>query len=287
MTSAERIDEYSYIPSESGFYQEEIKPPTNWPMEGKIQFENYKLRYREELQPVLKGINLTIHSRKKIGIIGRTGAGKSSIFQALFRLIDKSTTDGKILIDGIDINRICLNDLRSILNIIPQSPVLFSNTLRYNLDPFRHYTDEQLWNALEAVQLKTKIDKFNEKLNIQIAEYGSNFSVGECQLICVARAILKQSKILLIDEATAHVDTKTDELIQQILREKFINQTIITIAHRLNTIMDSDKIVVMNDGVIAEYGTPTEILNKQNQLFPDMNNDNVLSPISKDDAVTC
>jgi ATP-binding cassette subfamily C (CFTR/MRP) protein 4 len=274
MTSAERIDEYSHIPPESGFYQEEIKPPTNWPMEGKIEFENYKLRYREELQPVLKGINLTIHPRKKIGIIGRTGAGKSSIFQALFRLIDKSTTDGRIFIDNIDINKISLNDLRIILNIIPQSPVLFSNTLRYNLDPFRNYTDEQLWNALEAVQLKTKIEKFNEKLNIQIAEYGSNFSVGECQLICVARAILKPSKILLIDEATAHVDTKTDQLIQQILREKFHNQTIITIAHRINTIMDSDLIVVMNNGIIEQYGTPTEIISKQNQLLDEINNDN-------------
>jgi ATP-binding cassette subfamily C (CFTR/MRP) protein 4 len=281
MTSAERIDEYSCIPSESNFYKGESEPPINWPTEGAIQFENYKLKYRSELQPVLKGINLNIVPRNKIGIIGRTGAGKSSIFQALFRLTDKSTIDGQILIDGIDISTISLNDLRSIFNIIPQSPVLFSNTLRYNLDPFRHYTDQQLWDALEAVQLKTKIEKLKEKLNIQIAEYGSNFSVGECQLICVARAILKQSKILLIDEATAHVDTKTDELIQQILREKFMNQTIITIAHRLNTIMDSDKIVVMNDGIVVQYETPTELLTKQNQLLADMHIGNELSPILK------
>jgi ABC-type multidrug transport system fused ATPase/permease subunit len=280
MTSAERIDEYSYTPPESNFYKGESEPPLNWPTEGAIQFENYKLRYRPELEPVLKGINLKIVPQNKIGIIGRTGAGKSSIFQALFRLTDKSTTDGQILIDGIDISTISLNDLRSILNIIPQSPVLFNNTLRYNLDPFKHYTDQQLWNALEAVQLKTKIEKLENKLNIQIAEYGSNFSVGECQLICVARAILKQSQILLIDEATAHVDTKTDELIQQILCEKFKNQTIITIAHRLNTIMDSDKIVVMNDGIIVQYETPTELLTKQNQLLAQINNDNELSSIS-------
>ncbi|CAF0946034.1 unnamed protein product [Rotaria sordida] len=281
MTSAERIDEYSHIPSEAGFYKEESEPPVNWPFEGRIQFENYKLRYRPELEPVLKGINLEILPRNKIGIIGRTGAGKSSIFQALFRLTDKSTIDGKIFIDGIDISKISLNDLRSILNIIPQSPILFSNTLRYNLDPFGHYTDEQLWNALEAVQLKTKIDKLKDKLNIQVAEYGSNFSVGECQLICIARAILKQSKILLIDEATAHVDTKTDQLIQQILHEKFIDQTILTIAHRLNTVMKSDKIVVMNDGIIEQYGTPTELLTQQNQLLADIDNENKLSSTSK------
>ncbi|CAF1191662.1 unnamed protein product [Rotaria sp. Silwood1] len=281
MTSAERIDEYSHIPSESGFYKEESEPPVNWPFEGRIQFENYKLRYRPELEPVLKGINLEILPRNKIGIIGRTGAGKSSIFQALFRLTDKSTIDGKIFIDRIDISKISLNNLRSILNIIPQSPILFSNTLRYNLDPFRHYTDEQLWDTLEAVQLKTKIDNLKDKLNTQIAEYGSNFSVGECQLICVARAILKQSKILLIDEATAHVDTKTDQLIQQILREKFIDQTILTIAHRLNTVMNSDKIVIMNDGIIAQYGAPTELFSQQNQLLTDIDNDNELSSISK------
>ncbi|CAF5107662.1 unnamed protein product, partial [Rotaria sp. Silwood1] len=160
-----------------------------------------------------------------------------SIFQALFRLTDKSTTDGKILIDGVDINKISLNALRSNINIIPQFPVLFSNILRYNLRPFNYYTDEQLWDALEAVQLKTKINKLKEKLNTKVAEYGSNSSV-----------------------ATTHVNTKTDELIQKILREKFTNQTILTIAHRLNTIIDSDKIVIMRDGIIAEYGTPEELL---------------------------
>jgi ATP-binding cassette subfamily C (CFTR/MRP) protein 4 len=264
MTSAERIDEYSHIPSEPDFYTGKLEPPVNWPVEGRIEFETYTLRYRPELEPVLKDINLKIIPQHKIGIIGRTGAGKSSIFQALFRFTDQSTTDGKIFIDGIDISTISLNALRSILNIIPQSPVLFSNTLRYNLDPFEHYTDEQLWDALEAVQLKTKIQKLKDKLNIQIAEYGSNFSVGECQLICVARAILKPSRILLVDEATAHVDTKTDEIIQQIVHEKFKNQTILTIAHRLNTVMNSDKIIVMNDGFIAEYRTPEELLTDLN-----------------------
>ena len=271
MTSAERIDEYSHLPVEPDFYQGVCEPPKNWPTEGRIQFENYKLRYRPELEPVLKGLNLDILPRHKIGVIGRTGAGKSSIFQALFRLTERATTEGKILIDGVDISTISLSQARIVLNIIPQSPVLFSNTLRYNLDPFGHYTDAQLWEALEAVQLKDKIDRLAEKLETPIAEYGSNFSVGECQLICVARAILKPSKILLIDEATAHVDTKTDQLIQQILREKFADQTILTIAHRLNTVLDSDKIVVMNAGLIGEYGSPTELLSRHDPVLTDMN----------------
>ncbi|CAF3931491.1 unnamed protein product [Rotaria sp. Silwood1] len=273
MISAERINEYSHIPPEPDLYKEELEPPPNWPVEGKIEFETFKLSYRPELEPVLKGINLKTETQHKIGIIGRTGAGTSSIFQALFRLTDKSTIDGTILIDGVDISKISLNALRSNINIIPQFPVLFSNTLRYNLDPFDHHTDEQLWDALEAVQWKTKINTLKDKLNTKIAEYGSYFSVGECQLVCVARAIFKQSKILLIDEATAHVDTKTDELIQKILREKFTNQTILTIARRVNTIMDSDKIVIMKDGIIAEYRTPRELLTNQDQLLADIKGD--------------
>ncbi|CAF4648384.1 unnamed protein product [Rotaria sp. Silwood1] len=273
MISAERIDEYFHIPPEPGFYKEELEPPSNWPIEGRIEFDHYKLSYRSELESLLKGINLKIEPHNKIGIIGRTGASKSSIFQALFRFTDKSTTYGNILIDEVDISRISLNDLRSNLNIIPQSPVLFSNTLRYNLDSFNHYTDEQLWNALEAVQLKTKIQNLKDKLNTQMSEYGSHFSVAECQLICVARAILKPSKILLIDEATAHVDTKTDELIQQILRKKMTNHTELTIAHRVNTGIDSDKIVIMNDGIVAKYGTPRELLTEKNELLTNMNGD--------------
>ncbi|UJR07994.1 hypothetical protein I4U23_012273 [Adineta vaga] len=273
MISAERINEYSYLPPESGFYEEETEPPLNWPTKGNIELKDFQLRYRPELEPVLKDINLKIESRHRIGIIGRTGAGKSSIFQALFRFTDKSTIHGQLFIDDIDINRISLNTLRSKLNIIPQSPVLFSNTLRYNLDPFHRYTDQQLWDALEAVQLKTKIENLKDQLNTQVAEYGNNFSMGECQLLCIARALLKPSKILLIDEATAHVDTKTDQLIQQILRVKFQNHTILTIAHRLNTIIDNDRIVIMNNGIITHYGTPHELLTKNNELLMKMNDD--------------
>ncbi|CAF0930494.1 unnamed protein product [Adineta ricciae] len=260
MISAERIDEYAHLPIETGFDEDEIQPPIDWPSQGNIQFKEFHFTYRPELEPVLKGINLNIKSHHKIGIIGRTGAGKSSIFQALFRLTDKSTVTGQLLIDGIDISRISLRNLRSKLNVIPQSPVLFSNTLRYNLDPFRHYTDEQIWNALEAVQLKSKIANLEDQLNTKVAEYGNNWSVGECQLICVARAILKPSQILLIDEATAHIDMKTDHIIQQIIRDKFRNYTILTIAHRLNTIIDNDRIVIMNNGIITNYGIPQQLL---------------------------
>ncbi|CAF1087818.1 unnamed protein product [Didymodactylos carnosus] len=260
MTSAERIYEYSRLPPEPDFYNEKQKPPLEWPTKGKIEFKNYKFRYRAELEPVLKGINLSIESCDKVGICGRTGAGKSSIFQALFRLVEKSSTEGQICIDDIDINTIGLSDLRAHLNIIPQSPVLFSNTLRYNLDPFSKHSDEELWTALAMVQLKDTISKITDGLSTQVAEYGSNFSVGECQLICVARALLKPSKILLIDEATANVDMNTDKLIQQVIREKFSTQTVLTIAHRLDTIQDSDKIVLINDGLVKAYGKPKDVL---------------------------
>ncbi|CAF1164650.1 unnamed protein product, partial [Didymodactylos carnosus] len=278
MTSAERIHEYSHLPSEPDFYEGKSKPPTNWPNKGKIKFKNYTLRYRSELEPALKGINLKINPSDKIGIIGRTGAGKSSIFHALFRLTNKSIEDGQIFIDGIDISTMGLRDLRSNLNIIPQSLFLFSNTLRYNLDPFKRYSDQQLWDVLEVVELKKMVKELKDGLDTQIAEYGSNFSAGECQLICIARAILKSSKILLIDEATANVDIKTDELIQKVLREKFMHQTVLTIAHRLNTVMSSGKIVVINDGIVAEFGTPKELLTKQSELLANMNSDKEENP---------
>ncbi|CAF1079512.1 unnamed protein product [Didymodactylos carnosus] len=260
MTSAERICEYSRLPPEPDFYNAKQKPPSEWPTKGKIEFKNYKFRYRAELEPVLKGINLDIEPCDKVGICGRTGAGKSSIFQALFRLVDKSATEGQICIDDIDINTISLSDLRFHLNIIPQSPVLFSNTLRYNLDPFSKHSDEELWIALTMVQLQDKMSEIPDGLSTQIAEYGSNFSVGECQLICVARALLKPSKILLIDEATANIDMHTDKLIQQVIREKFSTQTVLTIAHRLDTIQHSDKIVLISDGLVKAYGKPADVL---------------------------
>ncbi|UJR13089.1 hypothetical protein I4U23_000113 [Adineta vaga] len=188
------------------------------------------------------------------------GAGKSSLVQGIFRLVDRSTVDGFILIDDIDISRITLNHLRSHLSVIPQQPVLFNGTLRYNLDPFNRSSDEQCWMALEAVQLKTMVLAHNDGLLLPVAESGSNLSAGQCQLICVARAILKESKILLIDEATANVDSHTERILQKVISEKFQNRTILTIAHRLNTVARSDRILVLDNGCIANCDRPENIL---------------------------
>ncbi|CAF2202641.1 unnamed protein product [Rotaria magnacalcarata] len=188
------------------------------------------------------------------------GAGKSSLFQGLFRLVDRSCIEGEIIIDGIDISRIPLSHLRSRLSVIPQQPILFVGTLRYNLDPFNQYSDEQCWEALEAVQLKEMARMHQAGLLLPVAESGNNLSVGQCQLICVARAILKQSKILLIDEATANVDERTDRLLQAVITEKFKDRTVLTIAHRLNTISTSDRLLVMEDGKASNFDTPDKIL---------------------------
>lgn len=195
-------------------------------------------------------------------MISTLGAGKSSLFQSIFRLIDRQSITGRILIDGIDISSISLCDLRSRLSVIPQSPILFSGTLRYNLDPFEQYTDEQCLAALESVQLKQIITNNPAGLDQLVSESGSNFSAGQCQLICVARAILKQSKILMIDEATANVDQLTDSLIQNVIADKFQNRTILTIAHRLNTVATSDRIIVLHQGSVIDFDVPNEILPK-------------------------
>jgi len=187
------------------------------------------------------------------------GAGKSSLFQAICRLVGRSSVDGKILIDDIDISRITLHHLRSCLSIIPQVPVLFSGTLRYNLDPFEIYTDNECLVALELVRLKHRISAHPDGLYLPVIESGSAFSVGERQLICLARAILRQSKIVLIDEATANVDQETDRLIQSVILDKFHDRTILTIAHRLNTIAANDRILMMEQGRIANFDIPQNI----------------------------
>ena len=282
MTSAERIYEYGQLKAEEDQNGQNLltSPPDDWPNRGIIEFNRYSMRYRAELEPVLNAIDLRIESEEKIGIIGRTGktdlhlflnsllfsmglgAGKSSLFQAIFRLIDQQTVIGQILIDGIDISTISLHDLRSRLSVIPQMPILFAGTLRYNLDPFQQYTDEQCLLALESVQLKHLVSNHAAGLDQLVAESGSNFSAGQCQLICVARAILKQSRILMIDEATANVDRTTDSLIQNVITEKFHNRTILTIAHRLNTVAKSDRIIVLHQGMVVDFDIPNNILPK-------------------------
>ncbi|CAF4295073.1 unnamed protein product [Rotaria sp. Silwood2] len=263
MTSAQRIDEYGHLPREEneGDCKHLVKTSPDWPNEGRIEFLNYSLRYRANLPYALRTIDLHIESGQKIGIIGRTGAGKSSLFKGLFRFVDQSNVNGDILIDDVNIHRLRLNHLRSNLTVIPQQSVLFSGSLRYNLDPFDSYSDEQCWKVLEDVQLKQFVQNHSTGLQMSISEWGHNLSVGQCQLVNFARAILKNTKILLIDEATANVDQRTDNLIQTLIKNKFHDRTILIIAHRLNTVAQCDHILVLDNGMVVNYDTSTNILN--------------------------
>ncbi|XP_067646383.1 probable multidrug resistance-associated protein lethal(2)03659 [Eurosta solidaginis] len=260
MTCVERVLEYDEIEPEGDMESRPAKkPPQTWPEHGKIKFDKLSLRYFPDptSERVLKALNLEIESSEKIGIVGRTGAGKSSLINALFRL---SYNDGAIIIDARNTNDLGLHDLRSKISIIPQEPVLFSGTMRYNLDPFDEYSDAKLWEALDEVELKGVLSDLPTGLQSKISEGGTNFSVGQRQLVCLARAILRENKILVLDEATANVDPQTDALIQTTIRSKFRNCTVLTIAHRLHTIMDSDKVLVMDAGRAVEFGSPFELL---------------------------
>lgn len=260
MTSVERILQYTDLEPEKSSNE---KPPSDWPRTGKVKFHNMSLRYDPKGTPVLKNLRLEIQSGWKVGVVGRTGAGKSSLISALFRL---APIDGIIEIDNINASSISLECLRTNLSIIPQDPVLFSESVRYNLDPFGLYTDDQLWRSLEDVELKSQI----EGLDFRVTEGGSNFSVGQRQLICLARAILRNNKILVLDEATANVDPQTDALIQRTIREKFEKYTVITVAHRLHTVMDSDRILVMEAGSVKEFDHPHILLENENGILRDM-----------------
>nr|WEU39104.1 NIES ABC protein [Daphnia magna] len=265
MTSVERVIDYSKLPSEAPLDSAPgKKPPDTWPLSGAIQFDGMSLRYIEADQPVLKSITCLIRANEKIGIVGRTGAGKSSLIAALFRLAEP---DGHIIIDGIDSKSIGLHDLRSKIAIIPQDPVLFSGSLRKNLDPFGLHSDDALWNALEGAKLKEMVKDLSAGLEANMTEGGANFSVGQRQLICLARAILRQNRILVLDEATANVDQKTDSLIQLTIRERFRDCTVLTIAHRLNTIMDSDRIMLLDAGYLKEFGEPAILLENPKSMF--------------------
>ena len=244
-----------------------MTPGKDWPSEGQIAVKNLQYRYREGLPLTLKGVEFSVKGGERVGVVGRTGAGKSTLMLAMFRLAEAS--GGSIVIDGVDVSRIALHRLRSSLAIIPQDPVLWSTTIRDNLDPFNTTDEIQIWNALEAVGLKTTLENeqlYPNGLNYLVAEGGSNFSVGQRQLFCIARALLRQSKILMLDEATASIDRDTDRLIQSMIRESFTNVTTMVIAHRLNTIMDFDRILVFDDGKIVEFDTPLNLLNKGMRL---------------------
>ncbi|XP_026726078.1 multidrug resistance-associated protein 4-like [Trichoplusia ni] len=263
MTAVERVLDYTKLPTEKNMDTGPTTPPNDWPKLGQVAFSNVYLNYSVEDPPVLKDLNFVINSGWKVGVVGRTGAGKSSLISALFRL---SNITGQITIDGLDTEGIAKKVLRSKISIIPQEPVLFSATLRYNLDPFDDYSDEDIWRALEQVELKDGI----QSLEFKVTEGGSNFSMGQRQLICLARAVLRSNKILIMDEATANVDPQTDALIQKTIRREFATCTVLTIAHRLNTIMDSDRVLVMDKGEAVEFDHPHILLSDPNSVFSSM-----------------
>lgn len=242
-----------------------------WPTNGSIKLNGYCMSYREELDLVLRDLNVTISGGEKIGIVGRTGAGKSSFTLALFRLVEP--VKGVIEIDGCDITKIGLHDLRSRLTIIPQDPVVFAGTIRSNLDPFDRYTDDEIWNAIQLSNLKEFVTAANSGLGYELTENGDNLSVGQKQLICLARALLRKSKVLVLDEATASVDMETDKLIQSAIKGEFSDCTVLTIAHRLNTIMDSDRVMVMDTGKIVEFENPKQLLKNPKSLFSSLARD--------------
>ena len=269
MVSVERIKEYQDdIPAEAPYRMPEQDPPSDWIRHGSIKFSDYQTRYRDGLDIILKGISCEIQSSEKIGVVGRTGAGKSSLVLSLFRLIE--AVSGSIEIDCANVALMGLEVLRSNLTIIPQDPVLFSGTLRFNLDPFDCYSDQEVWNALRLSHLHSFVSTLPHGLQFEVAEGGSNLSVGQKQLICLARALLRKTKILVLDEATAAIDLDTDNLIQQTIRSEFGDCTVLTIAHRLNTIMDSSRIMVLDQGKVAEFDTPENLLSDKDGLFYNM-----------------
>ncbi|VVB03655.1 unnamed protein product [Arabis nemorensis] len=261
MVSVERIKQFSVIPSEAAWERKENQPPSNWPFYGNVHLEDLKVRYRPNTPLVLKGITLDIKGGEKVGVVGRTGSGKSTLVQVLFRLVEPS--EGKIIIDGIDICTLGLHDLRSRFGIIPQEPVLFEGTVRSNIDPTEQYSDEEIWKSLERCQLKEVVAAKPEKLDSLVVDNGENWSVGQRQLLCLGRVMLKRSRLLFLDEATASVDSQTDSVIQKIIREDFESCTIISIAHRIPTVMDGDRVLVIDAGKAKEFDSPARLLERQ------------------------
>lgn len=255
-----------------------VHPTKEWPESGAINLNNLRMRYRTETPLVLKGLNVTIAGGERVGVVGRTGSGKSSLLLCLMRIVEPelaSSNTGEnyeapLMIDGVDVLRIGLADLRTKLGIIPQNPVLFSGTIRSNMDPFNEYTDDAIWDALAKCSMRQAVLDMPDELLGPVAEYGENLSQGQRQLLCLGRALLKKCRILLLDEATSSVDYETDQEIQRTIREAFVGCTVLTIAHRVNTIMDSDKILVMKDGVAAEFAPPKELLNNESSLFSEI-----------------
>lgn len=291
-TSVERVMEYADIPQEESIlHKNDTSTLTNceideelgnikqslpmtihstWPKNGQIEFRDVWMRYRPNTPDVLKGISFVIEGGQRVGICGRTGSGKSSTIQALFRIVE--IFQGTIFIDQVDIQSIPLSRLRSSLAIIPQDPVILHGDLRYQLDPFEEYSDESIWNVLEKVNMSQVVQKMPMKLKELIISNGENLSQGQKQLLCIARALLREARILIMDEATSAVDQYTDDIIQNVLRKETQQKgtTVLTIAHRLHTIVDFDKILVLGQGEIIEYDTPEKLLSLKDSEFSRM-----------------
>lgn len=263
LVSVERTQEYcTELPTEPQQHNAEL--PASWPEQGCLEFRGAVLCYREGLPNALDGISLVVRPGEKVGIVGRTGSGKSTLFLALFRMVELS--QGQVLLDGLDISTVGLHQLRSRLAIIPQDPFLFSGTVRENLDPCGRHTDHELQDVLEQCHLSSVVHRIGG-LDAEVGERGKSFSVGQRQLLCLARALLTQAKVLCIDEATASVDQKTDKLLQETIRETFRDKTVLTIAHRINTILDCDRVLVMSGGQVVEFDTPAALHQTDSSIF--------------------
>uniref|UniRef100_A0A8B9MQ61 ATP-binding cassette sub-family C member 9 n=1 Tax=Accipiter nisus TaxID=211598 RepID=A0A8B9MQ61_9AVES len=259
---------HSFLNMESENYDGYLDPsqvPKDWPQEGEIKIENLCVRYENNLKPVLKHVKAYIKPGQKVGICGRTGSGKSSLSLAFFRMVD--IFDGRIVIDGIDISKLPLHTLRSRLSIILQDPILFSGSIRFNLDPECKCTDDRLWEALEIAQLKNMVKSLPGGLDAMVTEGGENFSVGQRQLFCLARAFVRKSSILIMDEATASIDMATENILQKVVMTAFADRTVVTIAHRVHTILTADLVIVMKRGNILEYDTPENLLSQEDGIF--------------------
>lgn len=265
MVCVERVSEYSNLEPEGDLEKDTDKNFDSWPSSGLVQIQDLSLRYRNDLPLSLKKLTIDIPSGKRVGVVGRTGSGKSTLVQALFRILEAE--NGKITIDGTNITDLGLHKLRTGMSVINQVPVLFSGTVRENLDPFNNYSDSDINDALSDVQMMEAIQELPNGINSPVASGGSNFSVGERQLLCLARAILQKSRILVLDEPTANVDNRTDKLLQEAVNKSFNDATIISVAHRLDTIIENDFIAVMGNGTLLEYGTPAELIAEKGTFY--------------------